>query len=396
MNVTEAIRPQVRNLPPSGIRKFFELVSEMRDAISLSVGEPDFITPWRIREAGIYSLEQGRTHYSPNAGLPRLRQAAAGYLKRRMGLTYDPKTQILATVGGSEAIDLALRSLAGPGDEVIIPEPCFVSYKPCAMLAGATPVTVPLSQADGFKLTPEKLERALTPRSKVLIFPFPNNPTGAVMGRGDMERLLPLIAESGVMVVADEIYAELSYAGRHVSIASLPGLAERTLVINGFSKSYAMTGWRLGYAAGHPDLIAAMYRIHQYAIMCSPTVSQHAGVEALENCDAEVEEMSREYNRRRRVMLAGFREAGLDCFEPTGAFYVFPEIRSLGMSSLEFCENLLREEKVAVVPGSAFGDAGEGHFRACYAYSLENINEAVGRVRAFVGRRRNRRSSAAE
>ncbi|MDR3077808.1 MAG: aminotransferase class I/II-fold pyridoxal phosphate-dependent enzyme [Planctomycetota bacterium] len=388
MNVREAIQPRVRDLPPSGIRKFFELVSEMRDAISLSVGEPDFITPWRIREAGIYSLEQGRTHYSPNAGLLRLRQAASGYLERRMGLSYDPRTQILVTVGGSEAIDLGLRSLAGPGDEVVIPEPCFVSYKPCAILAGAVPVTVPLSERDGFRLTPEKLEKALTPRSKVLIFPFPNNPTGAVMGREDMEKLLPLIARSGMMVISDEIYAELSYAGRHVSIASLPGMAGRTLVINGFSKSYAMTGWRLGYAAGHPDLIAAMYKIHQYAIMCSPTLSQHAGVEALENCDAEVEEMAREYNRRRRVMLAGFREAGLDCFEPTGAFYVFPSLASTGMGSLEFCERLLREEKVAVVPGSAFGEAGEGYFRACYAYSLDNINEALGRIKAFVGRHR--------
>ena len=388
MNVREAIQPRVRDLPPSGIRKFFELVSEMRDAISLSVGEPDFITPWRIREAGIYSLEQGRTHYSPNAGLLRLRQAASGYLERRMGLSYDPMTQILVTVGGSEAIDLGLRSLAGPGDEVVIPEPCFVSYKPCAILAGAVPVTVPLSERDGFRLTPEKLEKALTPRSKVLIFPFPNNPTGAVMGREDMEKLLPLIARSGMMVISDEIYAELSYAGRHVSIASLPGMAGRTLVINGFSKSYAMTGWRLGYAAGHPDLIAAMYKIHQYAIMCSPTLSQHAGVEALENCDAEVEEMAREYNRRRRVMLAGFREAGLDCFEPTGAFYVFPSLASTGMGSLEFCERLLREEKVAVVPGSAFGEAGEGYFRACYAYSLDNINEALGRIKAFVGRHR--------
>ncbi|MDR1518932.1 MAG: aminotransferase class I/II-fold pyridoxal phosphate-dependent enzyme [Planctomycetota bacterium] len=388
MNVRDLLQPEVRNLPPSGIRKFFDLVGEMRGALSLSVGEPDFVTPWRIREAGIYSLERGHTHYSPNAGLLRLREAVSGYLNRRMGLSYDPKTQILITVGGSEAIDLALRALVGPGDEVIIPEPSFVAYRPCAVLAGATPVPAPLAMRDDFKLTPENLAKALSSRSKVLIFPFPNNPTGAVMTREDMEKIIPLIVKRDLIVLSDEIYAELTYSGRHVSIASFPGLAERALVINGFSKAYAMTGWRLGYAAGHPDLIAAMYKIHQYGIMCSPTTSQYAGIEALENCDAEMDEMMREYNRRRRVILAGLRRAGLDCFEPTGAFYAFPGIGATGLGSLEFCERLLREEKVAVIPGSAFGESGEGFFRACYAYSIDDINEALIRIERFVARHR--------
>lgn len=386
MNMLERLTPRVRNLPPSGIRKFFDLVNEMKGAISLSVGEPDFVTPWRIREAGIYSLEKGHTHYSPNAGFIRLREAIAGYLHRRFSLSYDPKSEILVTVGGSEAIDLALRALAGPGDEVIVPEPSFVAYKPCASLTGATVVSAPLDEKDQFRLTPEKLEKALSPKSRILIFPFPNNPTGAVMSRDDMEKIVPLIIKHDLIVLSDEIYAELSFAERHVSIASFPGMKERTLVINGFSKAHAMTGWRLGYAAAHPDLIAAMYRIHQYGIMCAPTTAQYAGIEAMENCDSAVEEMAREYNRRRLAMVKGFRDAGLECFEPTGAFYVFPSVRGVGLSSIEFCERLLREEKVAVIPGTAFGDCGEGYIRACYAYSVENIMEAMRRIKTFVSR----------
>ncbi len=386
MNMEKMLVPKVRDLPPSGIRKFFDLVNEMKDAISLSVGEPDFVTPWRVREAGIYSLEQGHTHYSPNAGFIRLRQAIADYLKRSVGVSYDPKSQVIVTVGGSEAIDLAMRSLVGPGDEVLIPEPSFVAYKPCAILTGATPVVMALEEKDNFKLTPEKLAAAITPRSKVLVFPFPNNPTGAVMDANDIEKIVDIIVKNDLIVLSDEIYAELSYNGKHVSIASFPGMYERTVLINGFSKAYAMTGWRLGYACAHPDLIAAMYKIHQYGIMCSPTTAQYAGIEALESCDDEVAAMAREYNRRRLVMVKGFRDAGLDCFEPHGAFYVFPSIRKSGMNSVEFCEKLLLEEKVAVVPGGAFGDCGEGFIRACYAYSIENINIAMKRVQSFVQR----------
>ena len=388
INMNELLQPRVRDLPPSGIRKFFDLVNEMKDAISLSVGEPDFVTPWRVREAGIYSLEKGHTHYSPNAGFIRLREAIAGYLARSIGVDYNPKNEIIVTVGGSEAIDLALRSLVGPGDEVIVPEPSFVAYKPCALLTGATPVPLPLEEKDNFKLTPEKLESAITPKSKVLIFPFPCNPTGAVMTAEDIGRVVDIIRRNNLIVLSDEIYAELNYSGKHVSIASFPEMRERTVIINGFSKAYAMTGWRLGYACAHPDLIAAMYKIHQYGIMCSPTTAQYAGIEALENCDEEAETMAREYNRRRLVMVKGFRDAGLHCFEPTGAFYVFPSIRSTGMKSTEFCEKLLMEEKVAVIPGEAFGDSGEGFIRACYAYSIDNINEAMRRVKSFVERHR--------
>ncbi len=388
MNMNDLLVPRVRNLPPSGIRRFFDLVNEMKDAISLSVGEPDFVTPWRVREAGIYSLEQGHTHYSPNAGFIRLREAIADYLDRSVGVVYNPKNQIIVTVGGSEAIDLALRALAGPGDEVLIPEPCFVSYKPCAILAGATPVVMELEEKDSFKLTPEKLSAAITPKSKILVFPFPNNPTGAVMDAEDIGKIVDIIVKNNLIVLSDEIYAELSYNGRHVSIASFPGMYERTVLINGFSKAYAMTGWRLGYACAHPDLIAAMYKIHQYGIMCSPTTAQYAGIEALDNCDREVAEMAREYNRRRKVMVTGFRDAGLDCFEPFGAFYVFPSIRKTGMGSVEFCEKLLLEEKVAVVPGGAFGDCGEGFIRACYAYSIDNINMAMQRIKSFAARHR--------
>lgn len=384
MNMQERIIPRVRDLPPSGIRKFFDLVNEMKDAISLSVGEPDFVTPWRVREAGIYSLEQGHTHYSPNAGFIRLREAIARYIRRTTGLAYEPRTDVIVTVGGSEAIDLAFRALLQQGDEVLIPEPSFVAYKSCAVLAGATPVSINLEEKDEFRLTPQKLADAITPRSKLLIFPFPANPTGAVMERQHIEPLLDIIIKNDLIVLSDEIYAELTYGGRHVSIASLPGMKDRTVIINGFSKAYAMTGWRLGYACAHPDLIAAMYKIHQYGIMCAPTTAQYAAIEALDNCDDDVRAMEREYNRRRLVMLRGFREAGLECFEPRGAFYMFPNIRSTGLSSTEFCERLLREQKVAIIPGCAFGACGEGFVRACYAYSIDNINEAMRRVGAFV------------
>ncbi|MFZ5989266.1 MAG: pyridoxal phosphate-dependent aminotransferase [Bacillota bacterium] len=386
MNMADMITPKVKNIPPSGIRKFFDLVNEMKDAISLSIGEPDFVTPWNVREAGIYSLEKGHTHYSPNAGFIELREEICVYLKRKYNLQYDPKSQVIVTVGGSEGIDLALRSLAGPGDEVIIPEPSFVAYKPCAIFAGATPVIINLRAEDEFRLTPELLEKAITDKTKVLVLPFPNNPTGAVMTRSDLEKIVNILKDKDIVVISDEIYAELTYDGEHVSIASFPEMKDKTLVINGFSKAYAMTGWRLGYACGHPDLISAMYKVHQYAIMSSPTTAQYAAIEALRNSDNDIEIMVREYNRRRRVMLEGFRKAGLGCFEPLGAFYIFPCIKSTGMSSTEFCEKLLMEEKVAVVPGTAFGECGEGFIRSCYSRSMDNIVEALVRIQRFVER----------
>ncbi|HOQ02078.1 MAG TPA: aminotransferase class I/II-fold pyridoxal phosphate-dependent enzyme [Acetivibrio clariflavus] len=388
MNIRDMLVPEVRDLPPSGIRKFFDLVNEMKDAISLSIGEPDFVTPWRIREAGIYSLEKGHTHYSPNSGFIELREEICRYLKRRYNLDYCPKTQVIATVGGSEAIDLALRALVGPGDEVILPEPSFVAYKACIRLTGATPVIVNLRAEDQFKLTPELLERAITPKTKVLILPFPNNPTGAIMTKEDLDKIVEVLKDKDIIVLSDEIYSELTYECEHVSIASYPEMKDKTIYINGFSKAYAMTGWRLGYALGHPDLIAAMYKIHQYAIMCSPTTAQYAAIEALKNGDEDVQAMRREYNRRRRVVLDGFRNAGLECFEPFGAFYIFPSIKSTNMSSNEFCETLLMEEKVAVVPGVAFGDCGEGFVRVCYSNSMENIVEALKRIKRFVERHR--------
>lgn len=389
MNMRDMITPTVRNVAPSGIRKYFDLINEMKDAISLGIGEPDFVTPWRIREGGIYSLEKGHTHYSSNAGFIELREEIAAYVKRKYKLAYNPKDQIIVTVGASEGIDIALRALVGPGDEVIIPEPSFVAYKGCVTFTGATPVPLDLRAEDEFRLTPELLEKALTARTKVVIVPFPNNPTGAIMEKKDLDRIVNLLKDRDIVVISDEIYAELTYQGEHVSIASYPEMYDKTLVINGFSKSFAMTGWRIGYACGHPDLIAAMYKIHQYAIMCAPTTAQYAAIDALRNSDEAVGTMVREYNRRRRIMVDGFRKLGLSCFEPLGAFYVFPCIGSTGMSSDEFCEKLLKEEKVLIVPGSAFGECGEGFVRATYANSMENILEALKRIGKFVERNRN-------
>lgn len=387
MRIEDMICPNVKSIPPSGIRKYFDLINEMKDVISLGIGEPDFVTPWNVREAGIYSLEQGHTHYSSNAGFLELREEIARYVKRKYDLGYDPKNQILVTVGGSEGIDIALRALVGPGDEVIIPEPSFVAYKGCTVFTGATPVVVNLRAEDQFKLTPELLEKAITPRTKVVIIPFPNNPTGAVMNREELAAIVEILKEKDLIVISDEIYAELTYQGRHVSIASFPEMKDKTVVINGFSKAYAMTGWRLGYACGHPVLIEAMKKIHQYAIMCSPTTAQYAAIEALRNSDDDVEEMVREYNRRRRVLVDGFRKLGLDCFEPLGAFYVFPCIKTTGLTSDEFCEKLLMTEKVLVVPGNSFGECGHGFIRACYASSMEQIMEALKRIERFLNHR---------
>ena len=373
-------------LKPSGIRKFFDVVSEMPDAISLGVGEPDFDTPWFIRDEGIYSLEKGRTFYTSNAGLKELRQEISNYLNRRCGLTYDPLHEVVVTVGGSEAIDIGLRAMLDPGDEVLIPEPCYVSYLPCVELTDGVPVPIRLVEEHEFRLTAGQLEEAITPKTKVLIMPFPNNPTGAIMTRADLEAVAEVVARHDLFVISDEIYAELTYGGDHVSIASIPGMRERTIVINGFSKSYAMTGWRLGYAAGPAQIIEQMTKIHQFAIMCAPTVSQYAAVEALKNGDEAVAEMRESYNQRRRFVVNELRNMGLSCFEPLGAFYVFPSIKKFGLSSDEFCTRLLEEEKVAVVPGTAFGDSGEGFIRISYAYSLNALKEALGRVRRFTER----------
>ncbi|HAT4307804.1 TPA: aminotransferase class I/II-fold pyridoxal phosphate-dependent enzyme [Clostridium perfringens] len=386
MILENMILDNVKNMPPSGIRKYFDLINEMDDVISLGVGEPDFVTPWNVREAGIYSLEQGHTHYSSNAGFIELREEISKYLNRRFSLRYNPKDEILVTVGGSEGIDLALRALVGPGDEVIIPEPSFVAYKGCTAFTGATAKTIDLRAEDDFKLTPELLEEAITEKTKVVIIPFPNNPTGAIMNKEELQKIVDVLKDKDVIIISDEIYAELSYDEDHVSIASFPEVKEKTIVINGFSKAYAMTGWRLGYVCAHKVLIDAMKKIHQYAIMCSPTTAQYAAIEALKNGDESVAEMAREYNRRRRVLVDGFRSMGLDCFEPLGALYVFPCIKSTGMSSDEFCEKLLLEEKVLAVPGNAFGECGEGFIRACYAASMEDIMEAIKRIRRFVER----------
>lgn len=392
MKIETRIAKKVRDIPPSGIRKFFDVVHEMGDVISLGVGEPDFDTPWHIREEGIYALEQGKTIYSANAGLLELREAICRYMKRRFNLSYDAKNQALVTVGGSEGIDLALRTLIEPGDEVLIPEPSFVSYEPCTIFAGGIPVGIPTREEDGFKLTREALEKAITPKSKLLILPFPNNPTGAVMTKEDLDAVAEVIREKDLIVISDEIYAELTYGMEHVSIAQVEGMYERTIVLSGFSKAYAMTGWRLGYALGPKEVIQMMTKVHQYAIMCAPTVSQYAAIAAMNDGDEDVNEMRKAYDQRRRLLIEGFRKMGLSCFEPRGAFYVFPSIKETGLSSEAFCEALLKEERVAVVPGTAFGPSGEGYVRCSYAYSVEELKEALKRIEHFVKTKRTNKS----
>ncbi|MCR4798371.1 MAG: aminotransferase class I/II-fold pyridoxal phosphate-dependent enzyme [Lachnospiraceae bacterium] len=372
------------NIEPSGIRKFFDIVTEMDDAISLGVGEPDFDTPWRIRDEAIYSLEKGRTFYTSNAGLKELKEEISAYLHRKYDLSYDPAGEIFVTVGGSEAIDVALRAMLDPGDEVLIPQPSYVSYEPCTILANGTPVIIDLKEENEFRLTARELEEAITDRTKILVLPFPNNPTGAIMERQDLEAIAEVIIKHDIFVLTDEIYSELSYKNEHVSIASLPGLKERTIYINGFSKAFAMTGWRLGYACGPKEIIAQMLKIHQFAIMCAPTTSQYAAVEALRSCDAEVAEMKEEYNGRRRYLVKRFADMGVKCFEPFGAFYIFPSIRQFGLTSDEFATQLLHRKKVAVVPGTAFGKSGEGFIRISYAYSLEQLKLALDRIEEFV------------
>ena len=381
---------KITKIKPSGIRKFFDIVSEMEDAISLGVGEPDFDTPWHIRDEGIYSLEKGKTFYTSNAGLKELRQEICNYYARKQGVLYDPLKETLVTVGGSEGIDLALRCMLNPGDEVIIPTPCYVSYEPCTIMADGVPVILPLKNENQFRLTPEELEGAITEKSKILILAFPNNPTGAIMEKSDLEKLVPIIEKYDLMVISDEIYSELSYKSKHVSICSLPGMQERTIVINGFSKAYAMTGWRLGYALGPELVIKQMIKLHQFAIMCAPTTSQYAAIEALKNGDEDVVEMTEAYNQRRRFLMNEFKEMGLPCFEPFGAFYVFPCIKEFGMTSEEFALKFLEEEKVAVVPGTAFGDCGEGFLRISYAYSIDDLKIAIGRLKNFIANLRNK------
>lgn len=376
------------NIKPSGIRKFFDLVSEMKDAISLGVGEPDFDTPWHIRDEGIYSLERGRTFYTSNAGLKELKEEIANYLRRRVHVDYDDRHEVLVTVGGSEAIDMAMRVMLNPGEEVLIPQPSYVSYEPCTIMAGGKPVIIELKAENEFRLMPEELLEHITDKTKLLVLPFPNNPTGAIMEQKDLEAIAKVIIEKDLYVLSDEIYSELTYKEDHVSIASIPGMQERTILINGFSKAYAMTGWRLGYACGPRKIIEQMTKLHQYAIMCAPTTSQYAAVEALRNGDDDVTMMREAYNQRRRYLVHAFKEMGLECFEPYGAFYIFPCIKEFGMTSEEFASRFLMEEKVAVVPGTAFGDCGEGFLRISYAYSLENLKEALGRMQKFIDRLR--------
>lgn len=376
------------SIPWSGIRKFFDIVNEMPDAISLGVGEPDFDTPWHIRDEGIYTLEKGRTFYTSNAGLKELREEISRYLARRVNVSYDPIHEVLVTVGGSEGIDMAMRAMLNPGDEVLIPQPSYVSYEPCAVLADGVPVIIELKEENEFRLTKQELLDAVTDKTKVLVLPFPNNPTGAIMEKKDLEEIAEVILEKDLFVISDEIYSELSYNGEHVSIASLPGMRERTILINGFSKAYAMTGWRLGYACGPAEIISQMTKLHQYAIMCAPTNSQYAAVEALKNGDEDVAMMRESYDQRRRFLVHTFKQMGLPCFEPFGAFYIFPNIQEFGMTSEEFATRFLQEEKVAVVPGTAFGACGEGFLRISYAYSLEDLKEALGRLEHFVKRLR--------
>lgn len=380
----DALSGKVKQIKPSGIRKFFDIVSEMDDAISLGVGEPDFDTPWHIREEGIYSLEKGRTFYTSNAGLSELKIEISKYLDRRFDLKYDPLDEIMITVGGSEAIDGALRAMLDAGDEVILPQPSYVSYEPCIVLADGVPVIVELKEENDFKLTREQLEKAVTDKTKILIMPFPNNPTGVIMTKEELQPIVDFVIEHDLFVISDEIYSELTYSGNHVSIGAFPGMKERTIVINGFSKSYAMTGWRLGYACGPQVIIKQILKIHQFAIMCAPTTSQYAAIEALRHGDDDVEKMRDEYDRRRRFLLNAFDEMGIECFEPYGAFYMFPSIKKFGMSSDEFATRLLKEEKIAVVPGTAFGDCGEGFLRISYAYSIDDLKAALERIGRFI------------
>lgn len=379
---------KVVDIKPSGIRKFFDIVNEMDDVISLSVGEPDFDTPWHIRDEGIYSLEKGRTFYTSNAGLKELKEEVCNYLKRKQGVEYDPKEEVFLTVGGSEGIDAAMRAMLNPGEEVLIPQPSYVSYEPCAILADGVPVIIELKAENEFRLTAKELEEAITEKTKILVLPFPNNPTGAIMERKDLEEIAEVIIKHDIFVISDEIYAELTYKEKHVSIVEIPGMQERTILINGFSKAFAMTGWRLGYACGPKEIIAQMLKIHQFAIMCAPTTSQYAAIEALRNGDEDVAEMKEAYNQRRRYLMHAFREMNLPCFEPFGAFYVFPCIKEFGMTSDEFATRFLKEEKVAVVPGTAFGGCGEGFLRISYAYSLENLKIAMKKLEEFIKRLR--------
>ena len=384
---------KIVNIQPSGIRKFFDIVNEMKDAISLGVGEPDFDTPWRIREEGIYSLERGRTFYTSNAGLKELKEEIANYLERKIHVSYDPSSEIIVTVGGSEGIDIAMRAMLNPGDEVLIPQPSYVSYLPCAVLADGVPVVIPLQEKNQFKLTREELEAKITDQTKILVLPFPNNPTGSIMTKEDLEPIAEAMVEHDLFVISDEIYSELTYGRDHVSISSFPGMRERTIVINGFSKGFAMTGWRLGYACGPEVILEQMLKIHQYAIMCAPTNSQYAAVEGLRNCEDEVQEMRKAYNQRRRYLLHEFQRMGLQCFEPEGAFYMFPSIQEFGMTSEEFATRFLEEEKVAAVPGTAFGDCGEGFLRISYAYSLDDLKVAIGRLENFITKLRNQKKA---
>ncbi len=375
---------KIVDIKPSGIRKFFDVVKTMDGAISLGVGEPDFDTPWHIRDEGIYSLEKGRTFYTSNSGLQELKDEICNYIKRKQNVQYDPKNQVLVTVGGSEAIDLALRAMVNPGDEVLIPQPSYVSYEPCAILAGAKPVIIELKEENEFRLTAKEILEHVTDKTKILVLPFPNNPTGAIMEKKNLEEIAEVIKEKDLFVLSDEIYSELTYTDKHVSIVEIPGMYERTVLINGFSKSFAMTGWRLGYACGPVEILEQMTKIHQFAIMCAPTTSQYAAVEALRNGDEDVAMMKEQYNQRRRYLLNEFKKMNLPCFEPFGAFYIFPNISHLGMSSDEFCNKLLEEEKLAVVPGTAFGDCGEGFVRISYAYSLEDLKKAIERLKRFI------------
>ena len=384
MNYDQIISQRIQNIKPSGIRKFFDILEEMTDAISLGIGEPDFVTPWHIRDAGIYSLERGHTKYTSNAGMLELRREISNYLRRRFDLSYDYAKQILVTVGGSEAIDLALRCLLNPGDEVIVPVPSFVCYGPLTEMAGGVPVYVELKAEDQFRLTPEQLKAAITPKTKVLVLPFPSNPTGGIMSRPDLEAIAEVLRGTDIMVISDEIYAELTYGQRHVSMANLTDMYERTVVVNGFSKSHAMTGWRMGYVCAPQPVIAAMTKLHQFGIMSAPTTSQYAAIEAMRNGDKDIEHMREEYDSRRRYLVENLNRIGLTCFEPKGAFYVFPCIKSSGLTSEEFCERFLMEEKVAVIPGTAFGPGGEGFVRACYAASMKDIAEAVSRMDNFL------------